>query len=284
MDKFLQYAKVAFYNQWHLLALGSLTMLSLIGPATLATLAMVAAGEILFMSMICTNPRFQRSVDAKIGDTEEQKKIKESQDRFERLYFGLDPESRRTFDELRERCEIISKNMAQDHPTMDKISDWQSQGINKLLWVYLKLVNTRVSLTKFLKTMDDKQFDRMERDAKKKLETLGTDPAKEKMRRSIEDTLKTLAARRANLIKAQDNYDFIGLEMDRITAKLTALSELSINRQDPSAISNEVDQVAGSVESTEQAIGELNQFAGISVDDDRAPDIVSRKEERRIRI
>lgn len=283
MDKFLQYAKAAFFNQWHLLGLGALTMLSLIGPATLATLPFVIAGEILYMSAMCTNARFQRLVDAKAGGTEEEKKIKESQAKFQSLYYGLDPDSRRTFDELRERCEIISKNTGQDQ-TLDKISNHQSEGINKLLWVYLKLVNSRVNLNKFLKTIDDKQFDKMEKDAKRKLETLGSEPSKEKMRRSIEDTLKTLAARKLNFVKAQENYDFTGLEMDRIAAKLTTLSEMSINRQDPSIITNEIDQVASSVESTEQAIGELNLFAGISVEEDRAPDIVSRREDRRIRI
>jgi len=101
------------------------------------------------------------------------------------------------------------------------------------------------------------------------------------MRRSVEETLKTHLTRRANFVKAQDNYEFIGLEMDRISAKLTALSEMSINRQDPSMITNEVDQVAHSVESTEQAIGELSMFAGISAEDEYAPQIVSRNEQRK---
>lgn len=268
-------------NQWHLLAIGGLTMLSLIGPATLATLPFVFAGEILFMSLVCTNPRFQRAVDAEDGEKEEDKRVKESRKRFDQLYFNLDPEGRGLFDSLRERCQIITQNMqAQSNAnvSMDKISDWQAQGVNKLLWVYLKLVSTRTTLTRFLNKLDDKQFDKLEKETKKKLEVLGDDPSKDKMRHSIEDTLKTIEARRNNLKKARDNYEFIGLEMDRISAKLTALSELAINRQDMSMITNDIDQVANSVESTEQAIGELNIFAGSSaIEDDRTPEIIQRK-------
>ena len=112
------------------------------------------------------------------------------------------------------------------------------------------------------------------------LPTEGSDDITEKKRRSLQDTLATATARYDNYKKAKNNYEFIDLELDRIAAKLTALSELAINRQDPTSITSEVDSVASSVESTEETINELHDITGISVDDTAAPPILTRAPQR----
>lgn len=283
MDKYVNYLKAAFFNQWHLLALGAVTAFAMVGPMRDVTFPLLMAGEMAFMAVICHNPRFQRIVDAKVGAVNEAQQLEVSQKRFEKLYYSLDGDTRIQFDRLRERCEVIN-NAAVTTGATESISDWQAAGVNKLLWVYLKLLNTRMNINKFLQNIDQKSFDRMEKEAKERLKTMGDDPAKEKMRRSIEDTLQTIDTRKKNLLKAKDNLDYINLELDRITAKLTTLSEMAVNRQDPASLSNEVDDVTKSVQSTEQAIGELNMFAGLPMDEEVAPPMIARKSDRRIRI
>ena len=54
-----------------------------------------------------------------------------------------------------------------------------------------------------------------------------------------------------------------GLELDRIEAKIQALVESSVNRQDPDALSSQIEGVAASVQSTEAAIRELQQITGV---------------------
>ena len=56
------------------------------------------------------------------------------------------------------------------------------------------------------------------------------------------------------------NYVCIELELERIAATLTALSELAMNCHDPALITREVDAFAVSVESTEQTIGDLLEY------------------------
>jgi hypothetical protein len=73
-----------------------------------------------------------------------------------------------------------------------------------------------------------------------------------------------------NYRKAGENAEFVRLELDRIEAKIQALAESSINRQDPDALSSQIEGVAESVQSTEAAIRELQQITGL-VDQMREP-------------
>lgn len=269
-------------NQWHLLALGSVMAFAMVGPMKDVTLPLIVAAEVLFLSVVCHDPRFQRSVDAKTGEASQQKLAEESQKRFQTLYAGLDRDSRKRFDTLRERCEIIN-SASQGQEQMDQITEWQAQGVNKLLWVYLKLLNTHAGITRFLENTNQEQFERVEKEARSRLKALGEDPAKQKMRGSIEDTIRTIESRKQNLAKAKENLEFIGLELDRITVKLTTLSEMAVNRQDPSLLTSEVDDVAKSVQSTEQAIGELNMFASIPTEEP-APEIIGPERRTRQRL
>jgi hypothetical protein len=66
-----------------------------------------------------------------------------------------------------------------------------------------------------------------------------------------------------NYKKAGQNAEFVHIELDRIEAKIQALAESSVNRQDPNALSSQIEGVAESVQSTESAIRELQQITGL---------------------
>lgn len=248
-------------------------MFALISPLPSALFPLVIAGELVFMAVVCNNPRWQRHIDSKQGAQDEKQRTDAAAQRYNQLYNDLDNEARDNFEVLRKRCELIKAVPHSNSVDMAKINTWQTDGVNKLLWVYLKLLHTRVKLNLFLKNVDGKAFDNLEKMTNKKLEELEKSdvPYKDRMQRSLNDTLVTIKTRRENLAKAKANFDFIGLELERISAKLTTLSELAINRQDPSMITSEVDDAAKSVESTEAAIGELNLYAGMNVDEESAP-------------
>ena len=282
MHHLLEYAKAAFWDRWHMLVLGGIVAAALIGPARDVTFPLIFAAELAFLGLISTNPRFQRSVDSRIGAVTQEQKENEARDRFNKLYNGLDPESQRLFRSLRERCQIITECVPHEvDSSVDAVSEWRAQGVNKLLWVYLKLLHTRMNLGRFLRTTDEKEVLEQEAKTRERLKSLAseTGETQEKMRHSLEDTLATLEARKTNRVKAAENFEFVGLELDRISAKLTALSELAINRHDPALITTGVDEFAKSIESTEQTIGDLRAFTGLTVEDEEAPPIMQQKPE-----
>jgi hypothetical protein len=69
-----------------------------------------------------------------------------------------------------------------------------------------------------------------------------------------------------NLKSAEGNNEFVDLELERIESKILALSEMSVNNQNPDFISTQVDDVADSMAHTELAIRDLNAITGLSSD------------------
>jgi hypothetical protein len=81
--------------------------------------------------------------------------------------------------------------------------------------------------------------------------------------RSLTDSVAAHETRLANYQKAQKNAEFVRIELDRIEAKIQALIEASVNRQDPDFLSGQIDSVSESVQSTEKTISELQQLTGL---------------------
>jgi chemotaxis protein histidine kinase CheA len=276
---FGDYLKAAFTNRWNLLLFAGAVMASIIAPRTDIGLPLVLAAELALVTSMAATPRFQRLINSQHADLYNQNASQTMSKRFLELYQGLDDNGRRQFENLRNRCEVL--RTSQDTSVL-QFSNEQLSGVDRLLWVYLKLLHTRLKLERFFRSTDKREIETLEQTTRQRLDALpkeSTDDITAKKRRSLEDTLATAVARRDNLKRAQQNSEFVELELERIAAKLTAVSEMAINRQDPAQITHEVDDVARSVESTEQAIGELQMLTG----DAEAPPIL-RTAPQRVRV
>ena len=287
-NNFGTYLKAAFRNRWNYLFLAGSFVAAMLTGHPDVFLALLAAAELALLTLVSSNPRFQRNIDAQNNASTERESEQALGRRFTQLLYGLGVPAQKRFEALRTRCEAlrdltVARNADDANANIDKISDSQLQGVNKLLWVYLKLLHTHTTLEQFFKSIDENEIVRLEEAARARLDQLpkeSTDGINEKKRRSLEDTLATATARRENLKRARENHEYVELELERIAAKLTALSELAVNRQDPALITNEVDDVARSVEGTEQAIGELQQYTGLTQDDLQAPAILTARPQR----
>ncbi len=272
---FRAYVKAAFKNQWNLLAVGAATAFGILSGRPDIALPIVAAGELAYLVTTAGHPRFQHYVDKVKGKIAEKENKTASSQRFQELYEGLDEPSRQSFDELVTRCSALGGLDA----VPDPLAHEQLAGVNKLLWVHLKLLHTRMKLTRFLAATDGREMERAEIDAKRRLDAIPaatTDAVAQKKRKSLEDTLATLHARKQNLARAKENHELVELELGRIASKLAGVVEHAANRQDPGALTSEVDDAARSVVSTEQMMGELQMLTGLTADDDvQAPQILS---------
>ncbi|MGC4123001.1 MAG: hypothetical protein QM765_52210 [Myxococcales bacterium] len=287
------YIAAAFKNRWnYLFLIGGAVAAAISGHADVA-LPLVAAGEIAYLGLIGTNPRFHRHIDSLIGAAEAAAGAQTAKARFDELYRGLDQRHRARFDELRQRCVVLAdlagKGPAQGESFAGDVAQEQLSGINKLLWVYLKLLHTKAMLENFFQSIDPSELDRLEKDARRRLDELPkdiaqTDTVSEQKRKSLEDTLKTVLGRRDNIKKARERHDLVSLELERIAAKLNGIAELAVNRQDPSLLTQDVDEVARSVQATEETMGELREFSGLTaVDETMSPEIVSAAGSQRVR-
>lgn len=262
---FWSYVKSAFKNHWNLLALGAGVVAGAVSGYADIVLPLVAAGEITYLAGLASHPKFQAYVKA---SNHKQLADKATADTTSvalgRMFAALDPKSRARFEYARRRAKQLRTMALEMHPTaggIEHIDELQVEGINKLLWAFLKLLYSRRSLAKFLASTNEEAIRTQIGQVETRLGKLGDEledtVETTRIRRSLVDTLASLNLRLDNLTKAKQNFEFLDLEIDRLDNKITSIAELAVNRQDPDFITSEVDGVAASMEHTEAAISEL---------------------------
>jgi hypothetical protein len=153
--------------------------------------------------------------------------------------------------------------------------DIRTPALDRLLWVFLRLLLSETALERFLETTDEEEIS-------KQLETLRANLAKaksaesgdERVIRSLQDSVAVNELRLDNYRKAEKNEEFVAIELDRIEGKIQALTEMSVSRQDPDFLSSQVDSVAESMKQTEKAISELQHITGLADELEEPPAIL----------
>lgn len=278
----IRYIKEAFSNRWNLLALmGGVGFALLSGHADVA-LPLVLAAEAGYLTMLGGHPKFQKYVDAKEAKDKRQGQQQRGRVAARKLLRSLPRPLRDRYDRLRERCvelQHIASDLKQARFEDNDLSleSLQVAGLDRLLWVYMKLLFTYHSLHKFL---DRTSLPRIQNDVdriKNRLQAIDAEdhsPHAQKLRRTLEDNLATSQSRITNYERARANSEFVELEIDRLENKIKSLAEVAVNRQEPDYISGQVDQVAKSMMDTERTMNELQVFTGLGQLDDEVPELL----------
>jgi hypothetical protein len=137
--------------------------------------------------------------------------------------------------------------------------DLSTPALDKLLWIFLRLLVSQNWLDRFLRSTNANEIRSRIEETKSKI----AGAQEERIKHSLQDSVAAQELRLENYNKASENAEFVRLELDRIEAKIQALVESSVNRQDPDAWSSQIEGVAASVQSTETAIRELQQITGV---------------------
>jgi hypothetical protein len=156
------------------------------------------------------------------------------------------------------------------------LEHFQIAGLDRLLWIHLRLLFTQFALYRFLKQTSEDQIAADIKRLETRLADVAEKPATDqdqRVRKALEDNLQTSRDRLTNLERARGNYDLVKLEIDRLENKIRSLSELAVNRQEPDYISGQVDQVAASMMETEKTMNELQFVTGLD-NVDEAPSLL----------
>jgi len=277
--------KAAFTQRWNLLCfLGALAFAAISGrPDIWAPL--VLAGELLYVGGLASHPRFQAFVAAQAAKTARQQVFVDADLVLRRILSSLPPKSLQRFEALRTRC-LELRQLAAEIKDPSRVGgplpleELQLAGLDRLLWIYLRLLFTEYSLDRFQQKTSQEQIQRDIADLETRLrqsERVPDDTQRQKVRKAIEDNLQTCRDRLANVQKALGNYELVKLEIDRLENKICALSELAVNRQEPDFISTQVDQVASSMVQTERTMNDLQFATGLDATDDAVPELVRRE-------
>jgi hypothetical protein len=276
---FGKYIKTAFANRWNLLALFGGLGFAAISPDPLMFGSLILAAETAYLGLLGTHPRFQKYVDAQAAAIERKQKSQSSQQALQQIMQMLPPPALARFEKLRAQC-LDLRQIAQDlaHSRAAEagapLDSLHVAGLDRLLWIFLRLLFTEFSLSKFLERTNPRLIKQEISTLQQRLSSLAQEPSAEKIRRVLEDNLQTSKDRLANYEKAKSNHELVQLEIDRLENKIKSLAELSVNRQEPDFISGQVDLVAGSMLETEKTMNELQFATGLAPLDEEVPALV----------
>ena len=137
------------------------------------------------------------------------------------------------------------------------------RSLDRLLWLFLRLLISKHALDRFLKTTSVEEIDTRLEQLRKDF-TAAQQSGDERIVRSLQDSIASAELRIDNFGRAKKNAEFVSIELDRIESKIQALAEMAVNRQDPDFLSSQVDSAADSMRQTEKAMSELQHLTGLA--------------------
>lgn len=277
-----KYLKAAFVWPWNLLALAGATGFALLSGHADVALPLVLAAEAAYLGLLGTHPKFQAAIEAR--DAKAVRGTPDAEQSLQRILAVLPKASVQRFEALRSRCQELRQialrlndpRLSSEGPPLEGL---QVASLDRLLWTYLRLLYTQTMLDRFLQQTNAEQIERTIKNLEQALRSQSVgddDPQKQKIRRTLEDNLRTSQERLSNLDKARANRDFVGLELDRLENKIQSLSEMAINRQEPDWVAGQIDQVANTMVQTERTMNDLKFATGLP-EEDEAPPLVRRQ-------
>jgi hypothetical protein len=282
---FGKYLKTAFLYHWNLLVFAGAAGFALLSGHADVALPLVLAAEAVYVGMLAAHPKFQKYVDAQAHKVGGASPSKNTGVALRQILTALPSSSLSRFERLRGRCLELRQIAADLKRTGGNaggpdfsFDSLQMEGLDKLLWMFIRLLFTQYSLGKFLErtNVERMQVDIRQLEARlKDLDPADQSSHTQKIRRALEDNLQTSHDRLANYQKAQANYELVGLELDRLENKINSLAELAINRQEPDFIAGQVDAVAGNMLDLERTMNDLQFATGLGPIDEDVPELMT---------
>lgn len=260
---FTKYLGAAFAWHWNMLAFGAGVVFAFLSGHPDIFLPLFGAAEIAYLGLLSTHPRFRKAVDARkyAGRGVGVQNIP-TEELMRQMRSGLKPEAWRKFEFLRDRCldlDNLAKQFRGEHlKTMSTSSEIQTSSLERLLWMYLKLLYSVDALDRFLKGTSRDSLASQLSEAEAELKEAQEKKRHENILRSLQDQVATLHQRVENYDRAVENRDYLTLELERIEQKVSVISEMAINSRDTSDFTAQVDGITDGIAATEQAMRTLD--------------------------
>nr|HEX4317985.1 hypothetical protein [Kofleriaceae bacterium] len=279
-----RYLKEAFLFRWNLLVFGGAAAAAAISGHPDIAMPLVAAIEVTYLAGLSTLPRFQSAIDAKArhetdplkpvrADTPEQTTAK---DRILDVLKSLSEDRRSRFLRLRARCvemqRIANAVRGDTHDASNASHDLRTPALDRLLWVFLKLLLSDQAIVRFVQAADEGAIDKSLVDLQARIDkrtAVLAEPDRESDRilHSLQDSAATARLRKDNIVKAKSNAEFVSAELERLENKIAAVTEMAVGETDPDQMSSKIDAISEGISQTEATIRELQKITGMSSDD-----------------
>lgn len=282
-----RYLKEAFLFRWNLLLVGGAGVAAVLSGHADIALPLVAAAELTYLAGLTTLPRFQSAIDAKAhaeergvtGDAQQApaQDAAGARERILEVLRSLSEERRARFLRLRARCvemtRIANAVRGETADTSGASVELRQPALDRLLWVFLKLLLSDQAIARFLQAADANQIvrtidDLNDRIKKRQAQVAEAEREGDRILRSLADSQTTAQLRMENITKARNNAEFVAAELDRLENKIQAVTEMAVSHSDPDEMSSRIDAIAEGISQTEQTIRELQNITGMAASDE----------------
>src|SRR5437762_935430 len=203
-----EYLKRAFLYRWNLLLFLGGVAAAMLTPWPSGVLPLVMAAEALYLGGLVSAPKFRNAIDAQVYKESQQPRVPQGAagETLIGIVNTLAPEARRRFETLRSRClEMRSIARSVGGQSGSAAEDLSTPALDRLLWVFLRLLASQQALDRFLRSTSDSDIGARIEEAKKRLDAA---PQDERFKRSLQDSVAAQELRLQNYKKAGDNADF----------------------------------------------------------------------------
>ena len=274
-----QALKRAFGWHWHLLGLGTGIAFAVLSGVPALFLPFLAAAEVAYLGLLGMNPRFQAVLRGK--ETAVENKVDAvAARRYEQLMSFLSPEDETRFALLRRRClELMELRSSMDAKDGDSgVNDFRAESLDRMLWLFLKLLHQRSGLERFLKTTQPGDIEAELLSAESQF-TAAEERDKAaglpegRLTTSIRERISTIRDRLENYRKAAESLELVTAEIDKTEQQITHLCEVGMTMRDSAGLSVQIDSISESLQSSEQIFA--HDSVSQLLDDDLAPRLLS---------
>ena len=253
-DDGLNYLKAAFHWQYNKIALiGAVAFAVVTGSAL--PLLLGAGFELMYLSTVPANSRFQRLVRS--WKFEEEKRQREKS--LSAMFYELPPEMRARYANLDTICRAIRQNYGRLTSTSQMFVDQMESKLEGLSQSYIRLLNSAFQHREYLRVTNP---DQIKKECAQLEKNLQSDPLKvqEINRKRIE----ILKKRSEKYDKVRENCQVIDAQCAAIEDVLQLIRDQSVTMHDPQQISEHLDNLVHDVEQTEETVREVESIFDMS--------------------
>jgi hypothetical protein len=200
------------------------------------------AGVVALVGGRSASERFQKLVEAE----RLQARSVNAEDRMKLAYDRLQPASQARYRALVVVCrEVLGLGVGGGEGSL---TDFRAGNLNQMLWLFLRLLASRESITDTVARVDRRQLESGLESLKARVAGAG-DP-EGALARSLRATLEIQEKRLANLDAATNNLAVVDAELERIEQQVRLVREESALSRSPEALSARLDAVSSTLSET----------------------------------
>ncbi len=248
------YFKEAFLWQYNKIVLAGAVAFAVVSGSALPLL--IGAGlEMMYLSTVPANKRFQRLVRSWRFDDEKRQREKS----LSALFYELPQEMRARYANLDTVCRAIRANYGRLTSTSQMFVDQMESKLEGLSQSYIRLLNSAFQHREYLRITNPEQIKKECAQLEKNLQT---DPPKvqEINRKRIE----ILHKRIDKYAKVTENRQVIDAQCAAIEDVLQLIRDQSVTMRDPQMISDHLDNLVKDVEATEETVRDVESIFDLS--------------------